>query len=93
MPGGRRALCVDYDDWKHCPIFKYHHYSAGIAFRRQILTSKVHLRTVRENIFISAVDPLHRYSNESERANKDIVDGLKLKKPLFAMVAKIFSAH
>ena len=28
-----------------------------------------------------AVDPCHRYLNESERANQDIYDGLKLKKP------------
>ena len=31
-------------------------YSAGIDFRRQILTSKVYLRTVRVQIFIMAVD-------------------------------------
>ena len=28
-----------------------------------------------------AVDPLHKYSNESERANKDIYDDFKIKKP------------
>ena len=28
-----------------------------------------------------ALDPQHRYSNESERANKDIYDDFKLKKP------------
>ena len=27
-----------------------------------------------------AVDPYHRYSNESERANEDIYDDFKLKK-------------
>ena len=32
-------------------------YSAGIVFRRQNLTAKVDPRTVRENIFIMAVDP------------------------------------
>ena len=30
-----------------------------------------------------AVDPWHRYSNESERANEDIYDDFKLKKPLY----------
>ena len=28
-----------------------------------------------------AVDPYHRYSNEAERANEDIYDDFKLKKP------------
>ena len=28
------------------------------------------------------VEPYHRYSNEAERANKDIYDDLKLKKTL-----------
>ena len=28
-----------------------------------------------------AVDPYYRYSNESERANQDIYDDLKSKKP------------
>ena len=37
--------------------------------RRQILTIKIDPRTVRVKIFIMAVDPQHRYSNESERAN------------------------
>ena len=32
-------------------------YSAGINFRRQILTSKVDPHTVRVNIFLLAVDP------------------------------------
>ena len=32
-------------------------YRAGIDFRRQILTSKVDLRTVRVKIFLIAVDP------------------------------------
>ena len=35
-----------------------------------------------------AVDPYHRYSNESERANEDIYDDFKLKKP--HLVAKFF---
>ena len=29
-----------------------------------------------------AVDPQHRYSNESERLNEDIYDDFKMKKPL-----------
>ena len=28
-----------------------------------------------------AVNPYHRYANESERANQDIYDDFKLKKP------------
>ena len=32
-----------------------------------------------------AVDPWHRYSNKSERANEDIYDDSKLKKNLVAM--------
>ena len=32
------------------------------------ISSEVDPRTVRVNIFIMAVDPYHRYSNESERA-------------------------
>ena len=43
-----------------------------ITGRRQILTSKVDPRTVRIKIFLLAVDPYHRYSNESERASKDV---------------------
>ena len=49
--------------------------------RRQILTTKVDPRTVRVKIFLMAVDPYHRYSNESERANWDVYDGFKMKKP------------
>ena len=37
--------------------------------RRQILTYKDGPRTERVEIFIMTVDPSHRYSNESERAN------------------------
>ena len=55
-------------------------YTAVIDFRRQILTSKVDPRTVRVKLFIMAVDPELRYSNEVERANQDIYD-FKLKKP------------
>ena len=35
----------------------------------QILTSKVHPRTKRLKIFLIAVDPSRRYSNEAERDN------------------------
>ena len=37
--------------------------------RPQILTYKVDPRAERIEIFIMAVDPQHRYSNETERAN------------------------
>ena len=48
--------------------------------------AKVNPRTVRVNIFLMVVDPSHRYSNESERANEDIYDDFELrKKHLFAM--------
>ena len=47
-----------------------------------VLTTKVDLRTVRVKILLMAVDPLHRYSNETERANEDIYDDFKLKKRL-----------
>ena len=53
-------------------------YSAGVNFRRQILTSKVDHRTVRAKIFIMAVG---RYSTEPERTNQDSYDYLQLKKP------------
>ena len=36
---------------------------------RQILTCKDGSRAGRVNIFLMAVDPQHRYSNEPERAN------------------------
>ena len=42
--------------------------NAVLTMRRQILTTKVAPRTVRETIFLMALDPLHRYSNESKRA-------------------------
>ena len=35
----------------------------------QILTSKFHPRTERVKIFLMAVDPSYRYSNEAERDN------------------------
>ena len=44
------------------------------------MTSKVDLRTVGVKIFLMAVDPYHRYPNESGRANEDIYDGFKKKK-------------
>ena len=49
--------------------------------RRKILTSKVDPCIERLNIFIIAVDPENRYSNEAERANWVIYDDFKLKKP------------
>ena len=36
--------------------------------------------TVRVNIFILAIDPLHWYLNESESTDQDIYDDFKLKK-------------
>ena len=44
-------------------------YSAEVDFRRQNLTSKVDPRAVILHIFIMAVDPQHRYLNESQRRN------------------------
>ena len=44
------------------------------------MTTKVYPRAVRIKIFPMAVDPYHRYSIESERANEDIYDDLKLEK-------------
>ena len=38
-------------------------------------------RTESIKLFPVVVDPLHRYSNESERTNQDIYDDFKLKKP------------
>ena len=43
-------------------------------------------RTVRVEIFVMAVDPSHRYSNESERANKDIYADFQVKKPFGWMI-------
>ena len=43
--------------------------------------SNVYPHTVRVQLFLMAVDPQHRYSNESERAIEDIYDNLKLKNP------------
>ena len=45
--------------------------------------------TERIKIFIMAVDPSQRYSNESKRVNKDIYDDFKLKKNLHGLY-KIF---
>ena len=59
--------------------------SAGTVFKRQISTSKVNPRTERITIFILAVDPWHRYSNEAERYNQDIYDYFKLKKTTFRL--------
>ena len=50
-------------------FFLFNPYSAGIDFSRQNLTSKVNPRTARVEIFLMVVDPSHRYSNESERAD------------------------
>ena len=36
---------------------------------------------LQSKIFIMAVDPKHGHSNEPERANLDIYDDFKLKKP------------
>ena len=36
-------------------------------------------------IFLMTVYPLYRYSNETERANVDIYDDLKLKKQTFSL--------
>ena len=43
---------------------------------------KVYRRPVRVKIFIMAVNPLYRYSNEAERANRDIYEDFKLGKTL-----------
>ena len=51
------------------------------------MTTKVDPRAVRVKIFLMAVDPSHRYSNESERADEDIYDNFKLKKnPLVSII-------
>ena len=39
-------------------------YGAGVDYKRQSLTPKVDRRTV----FIIVVDPLHKFSHQSERA-------------------------
>ena len=56
-------------------------FGAGIEFSRQNLTIKVDSLTVRVQIFLMAVDPYHRYSNETERDDKDNYDDFKSKKP------------
>ena len=40
-----------------------------------------------------AVDPYHRYSNESERANEDIYDDFKVQNPLVAMLFNKLFQH
>ena len=55
--------------------------------------TKVNPRTVRVKIFLTALDPKHRYSNESERANEDIYDDLKLKKSHLKNYNNIFNYH
>ena len=55
--------------------------SEADVYRRQILTYRDDPRTERIKIFIMAVDTQHKYSNEPERANQDIYDDFKLKKP------------
>ena len=40
-------------------------------------------RTVMIKIFLMVIDPYHRYSNESEKANEDIYDAFKFKKTPF----------
>ena len=89
--------------WRHSqslyqcatPPSQLNPYSAGINFTRQNLTSKAYPRTVRENIFIMAVHPSHRNSNESDSAKQDIYDYFKLrKKPLISMVyTKVFQNY
>ena len=54
--------------------------------RRQILTYKDCPCTERIKHFLMAIDQLHRYSNESERANEVIYDDFNLKKPLVSMI-------
>ena len=53
--------------------YGFNPYSAGIDFSQ-----------LKTKIFLMVVDPKHRYSNESERANLDIYDDLKLKKTLWS---------
>ena len=57
-------------------------YSAGTVFIRQNLTHKDGPHTERIKIFPMAINPLHRYSNETERANQDNNGCFKLKKNL-----------
>ena len=72
------SLAIEFTTNYHLP---HNPYSAGIDFSRQILTPKVDPRTVRVEIFLIAVEPYHRYSNEQASANEDIYDDFKLKKP------------
>ena len=44
-------------------------HSAGFDFKTSDSDVKVDPRTVKIKIFVMAVDPLHRYSNESEKAD------------------------
>ena len=50
-------------------IQRFYLYIAGFDCRHQIVTTKVDPRTVKVNIFIMDVDPLHVYSNEAKKAN------------------------
>ena len=53
--------------------------------RRLIPISKVDRHTERVQIFIRAVDPLHRYSNEAASAIRDIYNDIKLRKPPWSL--------
>ena len=65
-------------------------YSAEIYFRRQILTSKVHHRGVRVNIFVMAVVI---QINRKELGNLDSYDDFKFKRPLISMInTKMFQS-
>ena len=48
------------------------------------MTYKDGPRTERNNIFIVAVDPLHRYSQEVKELTKTFYDYVKLKKTLWS---------
>ena len=64
-------------------IFLFHNnpYSAGIDFRRQILTSKIDPHTVKVKIFIMAVDPYHiGIQMKQKELTKNIYNDIKLKK-------------
>ena len=70
--------------------------SAGIDFRRQIMTSKIDPRIEhwKSRIFTTNVNPSHRYSNEVERSNQNIYNDFKLKKtPLVNTLSKTVNPH
>ena len=69
-------------------------FSAGIDFRRQILTFKVDPRTERIKTFMMAVYPWHRYSNKAGKANSAIYWKWKLKTNpfVFRVIYKYVSA-